>query len=125
MIIFDSNIWIAYLNLNDPCHKQANQFFEKQKGVITIPEYILLEVSSVLKLKANREIANNFLKIAQNNINIEILPSSPHLLKETIQLFQNNNNKLSFADNSLLYYAINHSATIITLDKELNKVLSR
>jgi len=45
-IIFDSNVWIALFNENDAHHEKAQRLFS-DSPVIYIPEYVILEITTV------------------------------------------------------------------------------
>ena len=53
--ILDSNVWIAFLHKGDSQHKKAQRIFARQKEPIVIPEYVIIEVSSVLLQKASKK----------------------------------------------------------------------
>lgn len=67
MVIFDSDVWIALLNKNDSQHQKAKLVFESIKENIILPEYVFIEISSVLSLKVGKGVADDFIKIALNN----------------------------------------------------------
>lgn len=123
MIILDSNVWIAYFDEDDFTHEQASELFKSvDKNELVVTEYILLEVSTVLKQKLGGEFARQFIKkIFQEKF---IFLSSDNFYKETILLFQSlKDDKLSFVDVSLLYLAKQYQ--IKTFDKHLQKRIGR
>jgi len=61
-IIFDSNVWIALFNENDVHHEKARKFFS-ENSVIYVPEYVILEITTVLQLRASKIKANLFAKM--------------------------------------------------------------
>lgn len=120
MIIFDSNIWIAFFNISDTQHKKAGKILENINAKIVITEYIILEVSSVLLFKAGKDIANKFIEIVLNNKDIEILLSEENFFRGALYCFQNEETgKLSFIDVSLLHLSKFYS--VFTFDKKLEK----
>ncbi|MFH1191887.1 MAG: type II toxin-antitoxin system VapC family toxin [bacterium] len=124
MIILDSNIWIAFFNTNDTQHKKAEKVLENADGKIIITEYIILEVSSVLLFKVNKNVANKFIEIILNNKDVEILLSDEFFFKGTLDCFQNEKTgKLSFIDASLLYLSEIHR--VFTFDKKLKKEIRK
>ena len=124
MIILDSNIWIAYLNLNDINHSKAEKIFEKiNNQTITITEYIIIEVSTILLYKNSKKSANLFLKYIFDNQNIEILNSNFDLFLKFKKFFiKSKNKKLSFVDSSLLCLS-SKNFQIKTFDQALRKAI--
>lgn len=57
-IIFDTNVWIALFNENDAHHEKAKQLFLGSE-TIYIPEYVILETTTVLQLKPFYKNANS------------------------------------------------------------------
>lgn len=124
MIIFDSNIWIAFFNISDTQHKKAKRVLENINAKIVITEYIILEVSSVLLFKADKDVANKFIEIVLNNKDIEILFSDEVFFRGALECFQNEETgKLSFIDASLLHLSKFYS--VFTFDKELEKEIRK
>ncbi len=120
MIILDSNIWIAFLNVDDVNHKKAEKIFEETKEKIILTEYILLETVTVLSQKVDKEVSDRFIDGVVNNRDIEILPSSEEFLNGVIKFYLPKKNKnLSFVDYSLLY--LSKKIKVITFDKTLQR----
>jgi predicted nucleic acid-binding protein len=122
-IIFDSNVWIGFLNINDTCYKRASRIFEDvDLTTVCITEYILLEILTVLKQKTSYKKSNEFIELI-NKFNIEVI-TSQYFFKETLEIFEEfKENKLSFVDISLLY--LSHKYEIITFDRELQKYIDK
>jgi len=121
MLIFDTNIWIAYLIESDSTHKKAVRLFKQTKSKdILITEYLLLEIVTVLKQVEGFEMAQKFIQqITDENISFI---ESRHFCAQTLLLFQSlKENKLSFVDVSLLYLSKEYE--VKTFDKELGKAL--
>lgn len=124
MIIFDSNIWIAFFNISDSQHKKAEKILENISGKIFITEYVILEVSSVLLFKVNKGVANKFIEIVLNNKDIEILFSDKDFFQGTLGCFQNEKTgKLSFIDVSFLY--LSNFYNVFTFDKKLEEAIRK
>lgn len=124
MIIFDSNVWVAFFNKEDSQNKKALEIVIKEKDNIAITEYIILEVSSILALKAEKNIADKFLEFILNNNNIKVLLSSNDFFYNTVENFiKTESKKLSFVDISLLY--LSNTCQIITFDKDLAKIIKK
>ncbi|NIA09603.1 MAG: PIN domain-containing protein [Nitrospiraceae bacterium] len=122
MIIFDSCVWIAFLNKADSQHTKAAKVLAENNDKIVMTEYILLEVASVLCLRAGKSRADKFLKIVMNNKDIKIITSDKTFLLGTINEFLRYKTKyLSFVDFSLVYLSKQYK--IITFDEKLKQFL--
>jgi predicted nucleic acid-binding protein len=125
MIILDSNIWIAYLNMNDSQHAKADMIFietERSGSKIVLSEYLILEITSVLAMKVSKQSADDFLKLALNNSDIVNIASDNNFFEEVVSLFKKQKNqKLSFVDVSLLYLSKNFK--VATFDENLQKAI--
>lgn len=122
MIILDSNVWIAYSYKEDTLHKKACGVMKNINTHVLLPEYILIEVSTVLAQRANKKVADLFLDRVLHNDDILILYSSPKFFDAVVKLFQTNSGKqLSFIDTALVYLSRWYS--VITFDKALEKAI--
>ena len=121
MIIFDSNIWIAYLNKSDSTHQQALKLFQETNiKDILITEYLLLEIVTVLKQIQGYKFAHKFIQQVTDE-NISFIESKNFYAK-TLLLFQSlGEDKLSFVDVSLLYLSEKHK--VKTFDKSLKRMI--
>jgi len=122
-IIFDSNVWVAFLNEDDPNHPEAVKIFGTHESkIICLPEYVALETATVIMLKKDKKTADLFLEMALDNENIQVLYSSKDIFLDTIQFFyRTKNKKLSFVDHSLLYFSDKYE--VVTFDKDLLKLI--
>ena len=120
-VLFDSSIWAAYLNPLDSQHAKAEKVFndaEQQSSVIILPEYIILEVCTVLMIRTGKEAADAFLQNIRDNRMISILHSTPAILEGVMARFvERADRHLSFVDVSLLLFS--ESYAVITFDKKL------
>ncbi|MBU4298483.1 PIN domain-containing protein [Patescibacteria group bacterium] len=124
MVILDSNIWIALLNIDDSNHSKARQLFREIKEKIVLPEYIILETATLLSQKISKKSADDFIKNVIDNKDIEILPSSKEFLEKVIEFYLSKRiEKLSFVDYSLLYLV--PKVRVITLDKVLKREIEK
>lgn len=123
-IILDSSVWIAQLLKEDSQHNKAVTLFKDITNKIYVPEYILIEVTTLLKQKGYFGLAKNFL-LEVIDPNEPILIPSDQYFTETQSAFLNveKNNKLSFIDTSLL--VLSKEYTIITFDKQLQKEIKK
>ncbi len=123
MVIIDSSVWVAFFNENDSQHNKAKKVFNELKTKVILPEYIFMEVATILLIKAGKKIAVKFMEISQDNFDIEIYLSDEELFLNTAKLFKNSQkSKLSFVDVSLLF--LSASCKIITFDKNLQKAIN-
>jgi predicted nucleic acid-binding protein len=122
MVIIDSSVWVAFLNENDSQHSKAKKIFNELKTGIMLPEYVFMEVATILLIKANKKVAAKFIEISEDNSDIEIYLSNGELFLSTIQLFKDSaEEKLSFVDMSLLFLSASYKT--ITFDKNLQKAI--
>lgn len=124
MVILDSNIWIGLLNVDDSCHKKAKVLFKKITETIILPEYVILEVASIISHKVGKRKSDNFIKGVINNRDVEVFPSSREFFGEVINFYLfKKSEKLSFVDYSLLYLA--QKIKVLTFDKNLRKEIKK
>ena len=124
MTILDSNVWIAFFNESDNQHKKAEKVFRKIGDSIIITEYVILEVASVLTIRASKNIADKFIEFVVDNENIKILLSNENSFKRIVKNFLNYpKSNLSFVDISLLNLSGKYD--IITFDKNLEKAVKK
>lgn len=121
MTILDSNVWIALFNERDSQHAKAQKVIPLIALPVIMPEYIILEVCSVLVQKASKEVADRFLDRVCDNADIQILYCDEQQFNELCTLFrQSTHRKLSFIDSVLLHLAKEY--LLITFDATLHKV---
>ena len=119
--IFDTNIWVALFNQNDTHHHNAKQLFLQNEFII-VPEYIILETTTILQMRASKQIADQFAQMIVTTEGIEILYASDLFFHSVLTLFQQQNNKkLSFVDCALLQLSENYK--IYTFDEALEKAI--
>ena len=124
MTILDSNIWIGYLDADDSLHARAAVVCANAERPFIIPEYILVEVVTLITYKRGKQAADNFIKSIDDNKAIELLPSDPEFLKELLKFFcESVTSKLSLTDAALLYLSQTH--TVLTFDKQLARAIAK
>ncbi len=118
MIIFDSNIWIGFYHDEDSLHEKAVSLIKQTREPVCIPEYVLIEVCTVLTSRVNKQLADLFLDRIHISDNMMILPIDKYLF-DSIRIFFRSHDfvKLSFTDVALLYLSTFHS--IYTFDNKL------
>jgi predicted nucleic acid-binding protein len=123
MVILDSNIWIAFLNKGDGQHEKAERVFEKIDKKLILPEYLVVEICSVLALRVDKKAADKFIDFVLDNNDIEILLSNEDFFTGSWKVFKETKTaKLSFIDCSLLH--LSNFYEVITFDKSLQKAMS-
>ena len=120
-IILDSCVWIAFFHKEDSQHEKAKDLISITANQIIIPEYIALEVATVLQNKKLKQMANTFLSlIFDKNSTFIFLPSQNFL--KTKDVFQKQEKNLAFVDCSLA--ALSKEYQILTFDTALEKYIS-
>ncbi|MBT9096883.1 PIN domain-containing protein [Methylovulum psychrotolerans] len=119
-IIFDSNVWIAIINENDAHHEKALRLFSGHSAIY-IPEYVVLETTTVLQLRASKYKADLFAKLIENTTGLEVLYASDDFFLSVLRAFQQQNQKLSFVDCALFELSKNHA--VHTFDEVLAQAI--
>ncbi|HEC30569.1 MAG TPA: type II toxin-antitoxin system VapC family toxin [Candidatus Yonathbacteria bacterium] len=124
MMIFDSNVWIAFLNKSDTQHKKAEKIFASVDSVVVIPEYVILEVCSVLAMRVGKKEADGFMDMIFENKDVKVVLSCPVFFMKTVGIFKDySKGKLSFVDCALLYFSSEYE--VVTFDKCLDKAIKK
>lgn len=122
MIILDSNVWIAYFHEQDSQHTKAEKVFSQISTPIILPEYVILEVSTILVQHAGKKIANQFLELIKDNRDIILLLTEEAFFLKVIAAFQKENTKkLSFVDTAL--FVLSQKFAVITFDTALSRAI--
>ena len=123
MIIFDSNVWIAGYNEADSLHQKAQElYFSLEHETITVPEYVWIEVSTVLEQKSTPHAGKDFLDIIEFGDGVEMLYFSKEEVKQFMQFYRSDTTKgLSFIDSTLLFLSKQYK--IYTFDKRLQSAI--
>ena len=126
MIILDSDVWIAFLNTQDSQHKKALKVFsqiEKSTDILVVPEYVVLEVVTVLRRLVSAKMASLFIKTLTQDKYIHVLPSNLKLFKSACSATYNTAQpKLSFTDITLL--ELSHKMSVTTFDRALARAIT-
>ena len=126
-ILLDSNVWIARLNREDSQYAKAMAVFkqvEEHKSMIILPEYVIVEVCTIVAMRSGKETVKTFLQTARDNALVTILPSTPSFLEQVMDFFiARQDRHLSFVDVSLLL--LSESYTVTTFDKKLEKEIQK
>lgn len=124
-VIFDSNIWIAFLNNMDSTSARALDVMDKYDSwELLVPEYVAVEVSTILVNQNCFDLAHKFLSKIEENEDTKLLPTISDY-KETSVLFRKRGfSKLSFIDTYLLQLA-QSGYRVETFDKALQKEIAK
>ena len=122
MIVFDSSVWIALLNEIDSQHQKALRAFSDLRAPILLPEYVVLEVYTVLAIRVSKTQADAFLRLTSDNQDIHILLTDETFFLAVVTACQQQKYKgLSFTDTALVVLSAEH--TVITFDRVLQKAI--
>jgi predicted nucleic acid-binding protein len=117
-VIFDSNVWIGYFNIDDTTHTKAVNYFKKHsQGTVVLTEYVLLEIATVLKQKIGPVQTHKIITTILQTESIELLPSSEYFDATLAQFLTMKDTHLSFVDVSLVVLSVDFK--VITFDKKL------
>ncbi|MEK7619257.1 MAG: type II toxin-antitoxin system VapC family toxin [Patescibacteria group bacterium] len=122
MTILDSCVWIAFFNESDSQHAKARKIFEVLSSRILLPEHVVLEVATVLSLRASKGIADIFIERVIDNSDIEIRVFQHDEFFEVCRDYRRSASaRLSFVDIALLGLSAAH--TVVTFDRHLKKAI--
>lgn len=123
MIIFDSNIWISAYHKLDSLHERAKElYFSIENEPIYVPEYVWIEVSTILEQKAEKNSGRDFLDTIEYSESMEMLYFTQEEAKTFMEFYRSGAPKgLSFIDATLLLLSKKH--TVYTFDKTLEKAI--
>ena len=126
MTVLDADIWIAYLNTEDSQHAKAVKVFDEfavRGEIIGVPEYVVLEVVTVVRRIAGATIATVFMATVAENSLVRILPSDTSLFRSVcFAVYHARAPKLSFTDIALLRLAEKYR--VLTFDRVLARAIA-
>ena len=90
MTIFDANVWIAFFDRDDSQHDKAERLLTEQlpTGQVGITEYIILEVGTVLMVKAGKTTVKTFLTRVFDNSEVGVILSDKQFFEEVLYTFK-------------------------------------
>jgi len=122
MTILDSSVWIALFNESDSQYRKANELFDKIQPPLIIPEYVFIEVCTILTQKVGKSTADLFISIALENQNAQVLVIDEEFFYHLIEFYQSLDGKhLSFIDSVLL--RLSRTYNVITFDEKLKRAI--
>ena len=127
MIVLDSSFLIAFHNERDSQHEAARalmrDFLAGRWGKGLLPEYVFLEVVTVLLVRRDLATAVRTGRLLLEAEELELVPCSDVFL-ETVQLFgSQKNTSLSFADAAIAVIARTRTdGQVLTFDAGFRKM---
>ena len=129
MIVLDSSFLVAYHNTRDVHHEAAARALPElaagRWGPVLLPEYVFLEVVTVLLVRRDLETAGRVARVLLDAREVEFVPCSP-LFRDVVDLFLGQSRTtLSFADAAIVTLAEHRGAEFVaTFDTDLNDLPS-
>ena len=121
-IILDSSVWVAFLHDTDSQHGRALTLLAQLDDDIIVPEYVVVEVATILKRKKKTDEAKRFVHRILNEKIQSFLPADA-LVREAATLFCGRTDTLSFTDTALL--VLSERYHVITFDMHLQKAINK
>lgn len=121
MKILDSSVIIALFRKNEKLHKKALQLILDDDGIFVVPDYVLSEVLTVLKMREGLEVMKNCLDFLENSEDFKIYYTDKLIFGKAVERLRNTDNNLSFVDTLLLELSNLENLDLLSFDKEINK----
>jgi len=127
MIVLDSSFLVAYHNRRDVHHGAAAATMEKlvagEWGPALLPEYVFLEVVTVLLARRGLDVAVRVGTILLQARDVEFVPSSD-MFPDVMETFRGQRQgRLSFADAAIVTVAHKRAARFVaTFDRDFRHV---
>ena len=123
MVVLDSSFLVAFHNQRDTNHAPARKVFDRmlkgEWGDILLPEYVFLEVVTVLAARRDLETAVSVGEILLGAREIEFVPCSGHFLGAYEVFREQREFRLSFVDAAIVAVARDrHAKSIATFDRD-------
>ena len=103
----------------DTQHKKAERILQKISSIIYVPYCVVAEVTTILTYKHSKELANNFIAYVRNNKDMSIIANDT---LDEMDFYTALPYKLSFMDSSLIFLSRKLGATLVTFDKQLERI---
>lgn len=127
MIVLDSSFLVAYHNRRDVHHAAAAATMTKlvagEWGPALLPEYVFLEVVTVLLARRGLDVAMRVATILLQARDVEFVPSSD-MFPDVMEAFRGQRQgRLSFADAAIVTVAHKRAARFVaTFDRDFRQV---
>jgi predicted nucleic acid-binding protein len=127
MIVLDSSFLVAYHNRRDAHHGAAAATMERlvaaEWGPPLLPEYVFLEVVTVLLARRGLDVAVRVATILLQAREVEFVPSSDIFLDVMETFRAQRHGRLSFADAAIVTVARHRDARFVaTFDRDFRQV---
>jgi predicted nucleic acid-binding protein len=127
VIVLDSSFLVAFLNTRDAHHRAAKVVVEGlvrgDWGPALLPEYVFLEVVTVLAARRSIEVAISAADVLLRAREVEFVPCSQYFLA-TLETFRREARfGLSFADAAIVaVQRARHAPYVATFDADFRKI---
>jgi len=127
LIVLDSSFLVAYLNENDAHHGAAaaimQALIEGRWGRALLPEYVFLEVVTVLMVRRDSTLASRAARTLLQAREVDFVPCS-EIFEATLDVFLDQcDTRLSFTDAAIVGIARQHPPGLIaTFDRGFDEV---
>ena len=119
-VVLDTCVWVAFLCDVDSQHSKACKLVETLRAEILVPEYVLLEVATVLRQKKYNAEACAFIEKVVDDPAV-FLPAQNSVYGAARLFCAEKRSTLSFVDVALLDMSAVYE--VVTFDKTLAKVM--
>lgn len=123
-VVLDSSFLVAFYNPRDVHHERARGAMEHLAsglwGLALLPEYVFLEVVTVLAARSSHEMAVQAGVVLLGNREIEFVPCS-QVFTATFDTFRRQD-ALSFADAAIVAIAERRGASVLTFDTDFEPI---
>lgn len=120
--LVDSSVWVALFLDFDTQHRKAEQTIEKLSGIIYVPHCVIAEVTTILAYKHSKRLADNFIAYATDNRDLKIIDNDTI---DEMSFYLTIPDKISFVDATLISLSNKLGATLITFDKQLERIAKK
>lgn len=121
-IILDSSVWIALFHKEDSQHEKAKKLLEGNSTSVVVPEYVLLEVVTVLRnLKRHKEAERFMEEVLEDSGTF--LPAGT-LAYEVARVLPREAKTLSFVDVALTLLS-QKKYEVLTFDSVLARAIKK
>jgi len=120
LTLVDSSVLVSFFVEEDSNHESALKYLDPLEE-FAITDYILLEVTTVLKNKVGLDAAKKAVEFLTENKNIHFLSLTNEELGGTLKCFFEQKHSISFVDASLLVMVKQRGMQIATLDQNMVK----
>lgn len=127
MIVLDTSFLVAFHNTRDGHHASARPVMDEivagKWGRALLLEYVFLEVTTVLLVRRNLDVASSVASILLQAREVDFVPCSEFFF-DTLETFRNQSGtEFSFADAAIIAAARRYDAfSIATFDREFAKL---